>query len=195
MATDAPRQALSESDFRDQLVAVIPQLRTFARGLCSGRAIADDMVQEALIRAWAARESFESGTNFRAWIFMILRNQFFTTVRKLSRMVPWDPEAAERIMVAPPTQEWQIDVSDVASALQKLPAEQREVLMLVGANGLSYIEAAEIAGCAVGTIKSRLARGRAAMAALLEGDAYLDPRPASDDQAKQIERTGASRRG
>lgn len=195
MDNEQPRNALSESDFRDQLVAIIPQLRTFARGLCSGRAIADDMVQEALIRAWAARASYESGTNFRAWIFMILRNQFYTTARKMSRMVPWDPEAAERIMVTPATQEWQLEVGDVANALQQLPAEQREVLMLVGANGLSYIEAAEIAGCAVGTIKSRLARGRAAIALILEGDTVLDPVLAQAAAAKKLELAGSSSSG
>lgn len=169
--TPAPasvRPALSDEHFRDVLVQIIPQLRVFARGLCSGRAIADDMVQDALTRAWAARRSFEAGSNFRAWIFMILRNQYYTTARKLSRTVSWDPEASERLLVSPPSQEWGLEVAGVAAALQKLPPEQREVLMLVGANGLSYEEAAEVAGCAVGTIKSRLARGRAALKAIID---------------------------
>jgi len=164
------RTPLPDEAFRAELVGIIPQLRVFARGLCSGRAIADDMVQDALTRAWSARQSFESGSNFRAWIFMILRNQFYTTVRKMSRMMPWDPEASERILVTPANQEWQLEVAAVTAALQQISPEQREVLLLVGANGLSYEEAAEITGCAVGTIKSRLARGRIALKAIINGD-------------------------
>lgn len=166
----AERTALSDADFRQQLVAIIPSLRVFARGLCSNRALADDMVQDALTRGWAARQSYAAGSNFRAWMFMILRNQYYTTARKNARIVPWDPEAAERILVTPASQDWGIEVSDVTAALQKISPEQREVLLLVGANGLSYQEAAEIAGCAIGTIKSRLARGRVALQALLEGE-------------------------
>ena len=157
--------------FRDQLVALIPSLRSFARGLCGWRDIADDMVQEAMMRGWAARASFTPGTNFRAWMFMILRNQFYTTIRKDKRMTSWDPEVAERVLVEAPAQQDAIHLADVARALQKLPAEQREVLLLIGANGATYEEAAEIIGCAVGTIKSRLARGRKALAVLIDGPA------------------------
>ncbi|MGB5077827.1 MAG: sigma-70 family RNA polymerase sigma factor [Sphingorhabdus sp.] len=156
--------------FRNELVALIPSLRSFARGLCGGREMADDLAQDAMTRAWAARASFTPGTNFRAWMFMILRNQFYTTIRKNSRMTSWDPEVAERILVQAPDQQDAIHVADVAKALQALPAEQREVLLLIGANGVSYNEAAEIVGCAVGTIKSRLARGRRALATLIDVD-------------------------
>lgn len=170
-SSDRPEGLGPEGDkaFRDQLVAIIPALRAFARGLCGNRDLADDMAQDAMARAWAARASYTQGTNFRAWMFMILRNHFYTTLRKNSRMVSWDPEVAERVLVAGPTQHDRINVSDVSDALQKLPAEQREVLMLIGANGVSYEEAADIMGCAIGTIKSRLARGRAALAALIDG--------------------------
>jgi RNA polymerase sigma-70 factor, ECF subfamily len=142
------------------MVALIPSLRAFARGLCGNRELADDLAQEAMMRAWAAHESFTPGTNFRAWMFMILRNQFYTTMRKNSRMTSWDPEAAERLLVEAPPQQHHIHVSDVEKALQKLPAEQREILMLVGVGGAS---------CAIGTVKSRLARGRVALAALING--------------------------
>lgn len=155
--------------FRDQLVAVIPALRSFARGLCGRQHMADDLAQDAMTRAWAARGSYTQGTNFRAWIFVILRNQFYSTIRKEARMTSWDPEVAERMLVEAPAQQDGIHVNDVARALQKLPAEQREVLLLIGASGASYEEAAEIAGCAIGTIKSRLARGRKALAVLIEG--------------------------
>ncbi|MFM7028068.1 MAG: sigma-70 family RNA polymerase sigma factor [Chakrabartia sp.] len=161
--------ATQDKEFRDQLVAIIPSLRAFARGLCGNRDLADDMAQDAMARAWAARQSYAPGSNFRAWMFMILRNHYYTTLRKNARMVSWDPEVAERVLVANPTQQDRLNVQDVQAALQKLPAEQREVLLLIGANGVSYEEAAEIMGCAIGTIKSRLARGRVALSALIEG--------------------------
>lgn len=164
-----PSPARLDQEFRDQLVAIIPSLRAFARGLCGNRDLADDMVQDAMTRAWAARQSYTPGSNFRAWMFMILRNHYYTTLRKNARMVSWDPEIAERVLVTGPTQHDGLNVQDVQAALLKLPAEQREVLLLIGANGVSYEEAAEIMGCAIGTIKSRLARGRVALTALIEG--------------------------
>jgi len=165
---DAPKPD-DDADFRAQLIEIIPALRAFARGLCGNRDLADDLVQDAMMRAWAARDSYEQGTRFRAWMFMILRNHYYTTLRKNARLVSWDPEVAERILVAEPTQQDGLNVQDVQAALLKLPAEQREVLLLIGANGVSYEEAAEIMGCAIGTIKSRLARGRAALSTLIEG--------------------------
>jgi RNA polymerase sigma-70 factor (ECF subfamily) len=167
LASDADPDKL----FRDQLVALLPSLRAFARGLCRHREMADDLAQDTMTRAWAARTSYTQGSNFRAWMFMIMRNQFYTTLRKNSRMTSLDPEVAERVLVSAPAQQDGINVDDVARALQKLPAEQREVLMLVGANGVSYEEAAQIIGCAMGTVKSRLARGRAALALLIDGPA------------------------
>jgi RNA polymerase sigma-70 factor, ECF subfamily len=168
-----PPSAEADKIFRDNLLAIIPHLRSFARGLCGNRDLADDLAQDAMTRAWAARTSFQPGTNFRAWIFMILRNQFYTTIRKNSRMVSWDPEIAERLLVVNASQHDRINVEDVAKALQKLSAEQREVLMLIGANGMSYDEAAEVMGCAIGTIKSRLARGRVALSVLINGPENL----------------------
>lgn len=186
MNDPAPKTVpLDDKDFRDQLVAIIPSLRAFARGLCGTRDMADDMVQDAMTRAWAARQSYAAGSNFRAWMFMILRNHYYTTLRKNARMVSWDPEVAERVLVAGPTQQDGLNVQDVQKALQKLPAEQREVLLLIGANGVSYEEAADIMGCAIGTIKSRLARGRVALTALIDGPTYKDepsekrPRPSA----------------
>jgi RNA polymerase sigma-70 factor, ECF subfamily len=173
----AQKPVVSDHDaeeFRRQLLAVIPALRGFSRGLCGSRELADDMAQDAMMRAWAAQASFTPGTNFRAWIFMILRNQFYTTIRRNSRMVSWDPEVAERVLIAPAAQHDGLNLQDVQAAMQKLPVEQREVLMLIGANGLSYEEAAEVMGCAIGTIKSRLARGRTALAVLINGTAEFN---------------------
>jgi len=171
----SPETLAADQKFRDDLVALIPSLRSFARGLCGWRDMADDLAQDAMVRGWAARRSFTPGTNFRAWMFMILRNQFYTTIRKDKRMTSWDPEVAERVLVEAPAQQDAIHVADVAKALQKLPPEQREVLIMVGANGVSYEEAAEVIGCAVGTIKSRLARGRKALALLIDGPSDAAP--------------------
>jgi RNA polymerase sigma-70 factor, ECF subfamily len=157
-------------EFKAQMVALIPSLRAFARGLARDRELADDITQEAMMRAWAARDSFTPGTNFRAWMFMIVRNQFYTSKRKSARMASWDPEAAERILVEKPAQEWGLHVADLGEALERLPPQQREMLMLVAAAGMSYEEASVVAGCSLGTVKSRLARGRAALLQIVEGD-------------------------
>ena len=185
----APITPESDKIFRDNLVAIIPSLRSFARGLCGNRDLADDLAQDAMTRAWSARQSFEPGSNFRAWMFMILRNQFYTTVRKNARMVNVEPEVIERALTVAPSQQERLHVDDVAKALQKLNPEQREVLMLVGANGVPYEEAAQIIGCAVGTIKSRLARGRTALAALLE-----EPKDVAEVRSIADARGGRARR-
>lgn len=165
-------QELSPEDlksFKAQMVALIPALRAFARGLCRDRVLADDLVQEAMMRAWASRHTFITGSNFRAWMFIILRNHYYAGAKKRSRYTVWDPEAAERVLVQDATQEAGLHVDDVNRAMQRLPEQQREILLLVAGAGLSYEEAAEVAGCNIGTVKSRLNRGRAAIKALIEG--------------------------
>lgn len=185
--------ASADKVFRDDLLAIIPQLRSFARGLCGNRDLADDLAQDAMTRAWAARSSYQPGTNFRAWMFMILRNQFYTTIRKNARMVSWDPEIAERLLVVDASQHDRINVEDVAKALQKLSVEQREVLMLIGANGMSYEEAAEVMGCAIGTIKSRLARGRVALSALINGPSQSESEEMGERKKKLTGKAGVPR--
>ncbi len=164
---------VDEEAFKNDLVAIIPSLRSFARSLCHDRELADDMAQETMVRAWSARASYSAGTNFRAWMFRILRNNFYTAYRKNWRNAVWDPEVAERVLVAAPNQEAAIHLADVATALEKLPVEQREVLMMVAAHGMSYEDAADTIGCAVGTVKSRVARGRAALKRMTEGETEL----------------------
>jgi RNA polymerase sigma-70 factor, ECF subfamily len=170
----APASAEGDRVFHEHLVAIIPQLRSFARGLCGNRDLADDLAQDALTRAWAARQSFEPGTNFRAWMFMILRNQFYTTIKKNARIVLAEPEFIERALTVEPAQQDRINVADVSAALQKLPSQQRAALMLIGANEVSYEEAADIMGCAIGTVKSRVARARSALALLVAGPVEID---------------------
>jgi RNA polymerase sigma-70 factor (ECF subfamily) len=167
--TDVPAPA-SDATFRAEMVAAIPRLRSFARGLCGNRDLADDLAQEALVKAWAARASYKPGTNFRAWLFTILRNHFYSLARRASRFAPWDPDLAARTLITPADQGVNIHFGDLERGLGLLPVEQREALILVTAQGLSYEEAATIMGCAVGTIKSRVARARTALTRYLEGD-------------------------
>ncbi len=166
---DAERVALSDEDFRTELALVIPQLRAFGRSLSGNRDLADDLVQETLMKAWAARSRFQAGTNMRAWTFIILRNLFLSQMRRSRFTGEWDDLVADRLLAAPAGQDRQIELGDVERALQHLPQSQREALILVGAGGFAYEEAADICGVAVGTIKSRVARGRVALEALMIG--------------------------
>ncbi|MEO7563835.1 MAG: sigma-70 family RNA polymerase sigma factor [Sphingomicrobium sp.] len=158
---------LSDADFKDQLAAVIPHLRAFGRSLSGSRDLADDLVQETLLKAWAARLRFQAGTNMRAWTFIILRNLFLSQMRRARFKGEWDEITAAKILSAPASQDRHIELSDMQRALMHLPQPQREALILVGAGGFAYEEAASICGCAVGTIKSRVARGRVALEQLL----------------------------
>jgi RNA polymerase sigma factor (sigma-70 family) len=158
---------LSDPDFKDQLAAVIPHLRAFGRSLSGSRDLADDLVQETLLKAWAARKRFQAGTNMRAWTFIILRNLFLSQMRRARFKGEWDDITAAKILAAPASQDRHIELGDLQRALMHLPQPQREALILVGAGGFAYEEAAEICGCAVGTIKSRVARGRVALENLL----------------------------
>lgn len=162
---------LPDADFKAQLAAIIPQLRAFARSLSGNRDTADDLVQETLLKAWAARDRYEAGTNLRAWAFIILRNLFLSQMRRRRFTGEWDELAVERTLSAPASQDAHVALGDVHRALQSLPTVQREALILVGAGGFSYDEAAEIAGVAVGTIKSRVARARTALEAMMESNA------------------------
>jgi RNA polymerase sigma-70 factor (ECF subfamily) len=161
--------ALSDDEFRGELGRVIPHLRAFGRSLSGNRDLADDLVQETLLKAWAARKRFQAGTNMRAWTFIILRNLFLSQMRRARFKGEWDEITASRILAAPASQERHVDLGDLQRALLHLPQPQREALILVGAGGFAYEEAAEICGCAVGTIKSRVARGRVALEQLMTG--------------------------
>jgi RNA polymerase sigma factor (sigma-70 family) len=158
---------LPDDEFKDQLAQVIPHLRAFGRSLSGSRDLADDLVQETLLKAWAARKRFQAGTNMRAWTFIILRNLFLSQMRRARFKGEWDEITASKLLAAPASQDRHVELGDLQRALLHLPQPQREALILVGAGGFAYEEAAEICGCAVGTIKSRVARGRVALEALL----------------------------
>lgn len=155
--------------FQDDLLPLIPHLRAFARLLCAGRDLADDLVQQTLVKAWAARARFELGTNMKAWLFTILRNEFYSLGRRSWRQAHWDAEQAERIPAVADEQFWSAELSDTVHILHSLPSQQRDAVVLVAAGGFSYEEAAEICNVPLGTMKSRVARGRAALAEALEG--------------------------
>jgi RNA polymerase sigma-70 factor (ECF subfamily) len=164
------RSAADAVSFKRELTGVIPHLRAFARGLCGRPDLADDLVQETLLKAWAAQARFEPGTSMRAWTFVILRNAYLTDMRRNRFRADYDETVAERILVVPAGQEGPMHLADLHRALLTLPPERREALLLVGAGGFSYEEAAEICECAVGTIKSRVSRARHELTKLLSED-------------------------
>lgn len=188
--TVRPQRTPSDTDaaFKADLLDLIPFLRAFARSLCGNPETADDLAQETLVKAWQARGMFAPGTNLKAWLFTILRNQFYSDRRRAWRQAPWDQEAAERIPGANSEQSWAAEISDLGRALTRLSDEQREALILVGAGGFSYEDAAAICKCAVGTVKSRVARARKSLLAILEGDEPLlqASQPPEGDAAHEI---------
>ena len=154
--------------FRHQLLAAIPSLRAFGISLTARSDRADDLVQETLLKAWKHYESFEDGTNLKAWLYTILRNEYYTQLRKRKREVE-DAEGVYSSKVeCPPEQHGHLDLADFKRALALLPNDQREAIVLVGASGFSYEEAAEICNVAVGTIKSRVNRARNRLAEILQ---------------------------
>jgi len=165
-----------EDSLRDQILAAIPSLRAFATSLTGNRDRADDLVQDAILRAWANIDRFERGTNLNAWLFTILRNQFHSEYRKRKREVEdADGSYAARLKTHP-DQQSRLDFEDFRTALATLPLDQREAL-LVGAQGMSYEEAAAVCQVAVGTVKSRVNRARLKLAYLLDltSEAELGP--------------------
>jgi RNA polymerase sigma-70 factor (ECF subfamily) len=161
---------MSADSFKDLLIAEIPNLRAFAASLSGSVTLADDVVQDTLLRAWSNSDKFQEGTNLRAWLFTILRNTYYSHYRKRAREVQdTDGMYAGRLAVTG-DQVSHLELQDFRKALAKLPPEQREALTMIGATGLSYEEAAEICGVAIGTIKSRLNRARTKLAELLSAE-------------------------
>ncbi|MBY0613087.1 MAG: sigma-70 family RNA polymerase sigma factor [Beijerinckiaceae bacterium] len=158
---------MTDTDFKRQLIAEIPSLRAFAVSVCGSFHLADDLVQETLMKAWANSTKFEMGTSMRAWLFTILRNGYYSLYRKRHREVQDSDGYYAASVSVQGAQESRLDLADLRKALDKLPVEQREVLILVGPSGLSYEEAAEICNVQIGTIKSRVNRGRTKLAQLM----------------------------
>lgn len=183
------------AELQNGLLAAIPNLRAFALSLCGNADRADDLVQETLVKAWDKSESFEEGTNLKAWLFTILRNAYFSEFRKFRREISdGEGEYAARLCVHP-EQNGHLDLADFMRSLDKLPDEQREALILVAAEGFAYEEAAEICGCAVGTIKSRVNRARNRLAELLQVEHPQEFGPDSAAEAIVLGGSLASRGG
>lgn len=158
---------MSDPGPRDELVEHLPALRAFAISLTRNNATADDMVQDTVVKAWTNIEKFQEGTNMRAWLFTILRNTYYSSRRKAKREVADIDGVFTENMAEKPAHDGRLQMRDFRVAFDKLPDEQRETLILVGASGFSYEEAADMCGVAVGTIKSRANRGRKKLAELM----------------------------
>ena len=156
-----------QTTFKREMLAVLPSLRAFAISLIGRHDQADDLVQDTIMKAWAKQEQFEMGTNMKAWLFTILRNIYYSEFRKRRREAP-DPDGVHAAkLIAPDSQHAHMDFQDFREAMQKLPLDQREAIILVAASGMSYEEAAEICDCAPGTMKSRVNRARNRLAELM----------------------------
>lgn len=183
MASETP-------SFKREMLSTLPSLRAFAVSLTGKHDKADDLVQDTVMKAWAKQTSFEMGTNIKAWLFTILRNEFYSQMRKRGREVQ-DSDGAftERLSVHPP-QYGSMDLEDFKKALAQLPDDQREAIILIGASGFSYEEAADICDCAVGTMKSRVSRARSRLQEMLQVSGESDYGP--DAVSSQVTTTNHS---
>ena len=170
LQTSESSQADADRQFTTELLGYARFLRAFSLQLC-GRNLGEDMAQEALTKAWKARRSYRAGTQMKAWLFTILRNEYRSHLRRSWRQVEWDQEAAENIPTPGLQQHWQSELSDVRRALPCLPANQREALLLITVGALTYDQAAAVTSTPVGTVKSRVGRARAKLVRLLDGEA------------------------
>ena len=162
------QRAAACADPRDELVDHLPALRAFALSLTRDGSSADDLVQDTIVKAWTHIDKFQPGTNLRAWLFTILRNTFYSARRKTRREVSDTDGIHAARQATRPDHDGRLALSDFRAAFEHLPDEQREALILVGASGFSYEEAASMTGVAVGTVKSRANRGRRRLAELLQ---------------------------
>lgn len=178
---------MSDAGFKQDLIDAIPALRAFARSLSGNRDRADDLVQETLAKAIANRTKYTPGTNLTAWLITILRNHYYSEGRKLRREVADSDGIHAATLTSKPQQDGRLELNDFLSALQCLPDDQREALILVGASGFSYEDAAEILGTRVGTVKSRVSRARSKLEELMAGsDEFKRDDKAAAESAAQL---------
>ena len=175
---------------QDELVAAMPNLRAFAISLCGNVTVANDLMQETLTKAWANRDRFQEGTNLKAWLFTILRNTYFSDLRRSRREIQDSDGAHASRLSSLPEQNGHLDLKDFAKALSHLSPDQREALILVGAEGFSYEEAAIVCGCAVGTVKSRVNRARNQLAKSLQIESASEIGPDASLRAASLPTAG-----
>jgi len=176
------------TEFEANLVEHMPLVRAYALSLSGHRELGEDLAQETLAKAWGARRSFTPGSNLKAWLFAILRNELYSRQRRDWRQVPWDAALGETITAAPGEQQWAVELSDTACAMRGLSDPQREALMLVGVGGFSQDDAAALSKTPVGTVKSRVGRARKALKEILDSRRSLPikSRPAAGDAMNEI---------
>lgn len=177
------------SEFHDNLISMLPQLRAYAMTLTRHRAAADDLLQETSLKAWRAQGQFSPGTNFKAWMYCILRNEYISSLRRNRRLTISVDQVPEEFFSREGDQDSKVMVNEVVKAMDLLNKEQREVLVLICMNGLSYEEVANVVGCTIGTVKSRLWRAREHMSKLMMGEDEAAAKVAMlEDTAPQRER-------
>lgn len=169
--------AESKPTFKREMLAALPSLRAFGYSLSGRPDKADDLVQDTILKAWSKQSQFQPGTNMKAWLFTILRNQFYSNMRKNGREIQDSDGVFTERMSVHPSQDGIVDLADFKTALAQLPDDQREAIILVGASGLAYEEAAQVCGCAAGTIKSRVSRARNSLKLILGVDGEGDYGP------------------
>lgn len=179
--------ALSDAEFRKLLGGVIPHLRAYGRSLSGSPDLADDLTQDTMVKAWASRSRFERGTSIKAWTFVILRNTFLSQMRRNKFRGEYDEATVERTLASPASQEGTSEMADLQRGLMELPQDQREALILVGAGGISYEDAAAICNCALGTMKSRVSRARTALEQILARGSFKHTRAQSMPATEALE--------
>ena len=161
-------QPSADQPFETELLGLLPHVRAFSIQLC-GRNLGEDIAQETVTKAWKARNSYQPGSNMKAWLFTILRNEYISHKRRAWRQVGWDQDAMEMIPAPLQQHKWEIELFDLRRALLCLPAHHREALLLITAGGFSYDQASSITATPIGTLKSRVSRARAKLLNLLDG--------------------------
>ena len=179
-------QTGEEERFKDELISFVPRLRAFACALARSHAAGEDLAQEAVMRAWRGRDGFTPGTNMEAWLFRILRNLHISGVRRGRRSPVTEMDGQVDRVAGADDPAAGLELNDLRRALNRLPAEQREALILVGASGWSYEEAAAHAGCPLGTMKSRVFRARRTLAANIDEGRVVRDRAAPPDALASI---------
>jgi RNA polymerase sigma-70 factor (ECF subfamily) len=176
------------AEFEAGLVKLMPFLRAFAQSLSGRGEVAEDLAQEALAKAWRSRHSFAKGSNLKAWLFTILRNEYYSQQRRAWRQSPWDEVLVDTLAAPSEEQQWAVELSDIARAMHGLTDTQREALILVGVGGFSYEEAATHTRSAIGTIKSRVARARQSLREICDRQTSLPIKshPTTGNAMKEI---------
>jgi RNA polymerase sigma-70 factor (ECF subfamily) len=176
------------AEFEAILAKYMPFLRNFAQTLSGKRELAEDLAQETLAKAWQSRRSFTPGTNPKAWLYTILRNEFYSHQRRAWREIPWDAALMESIGGQAGEQRWAVELSDMARAMHELPDAQREALILIGAGGFTYGEVALLMNSAVGTAKSRVGRARQSLRGILDSQRSptIPPRAVNGNAMNEI---------